>query len=353
MIPPRTGGNALGVRDSRLVPRLLRRSVGGRRRRVRLREQVLALYGGRSHRGLTEQIAAALGVALGDVELGTFENGETYCRYGESVRGADVFVVQSCVPPVNDNLVELALMIQAARLASARRVTAVMPWFPYSRQDRKAAPREPVSARLVADVLQVAGADRVIAVDLHAGQIQGFFSIPVDHATALPLFARHLSARGLRGDRIVAVAPDAGRLKLARRLARSLDCGIAAVDKTRPAPERAEAGELIGEVRGKTAVLVDDMIVTGGTALAAAKVLRDAGVTSVVVSATHGLFSGHALATLLAGEVSAIVVTDSVPQTERHEKLSVVPLAPLLAQTIEAVFTDGSVSRIFAGQEAF
>jgi ribose-phosphate pyrophosphokinase len=325
----------------------------GSRRRVRVHEQTLALFSGRSHPGLAERIAERLGVDLGEVELDTFENGESYCRYRESIRDADVFIVQSCAPPVNDNLVELLLMIEAARLASAHRVTAVMPWFPYSRQDRKAASREPVSARLVADVLEAVGADRVLTVDLHAGQIQGFFSIPVDHATALPLFARYLLDRGLRGDSVVAVAPDLGRVKLARRLSRLLACDVAMVDKTRPGRDVAASGELIGRVRGRAAILGDDMIVTGGTIVAATRTLLDAGATDVVAFATHGLFPGESLERLSASDVSDIVVTDSVPPQRDAPKVTVLSVAPLLADTIDAIFEGRSVSGIFAGQEAF
>jgi ribose-phosphate pyrophosphokinase len=324
-----------------------------RRRRVRVHEQALAVFSGRSHPQLAGRIATHLGVDLGDVELDTFANGESYCRYRESVRGADVFIVQSCTPPVNDHLFELLLMIEAARLASAHRVTAVMPWFPYARQDRKAASREPVSARLVADTLQAAGADRVLTVDLHAGQIQGFFSIPLDHATALPLFARHLANRGLRGDRVVAVAPDLGRVKLARRLSRALDCDVAVVNKTRPGRDIAAASELIGQVRERTAILGDDMIVTGSTLVAATQALRVAGAVDVVAFATHGLFPGDALEQLTDSGISELLVTDTVPLGRESPKLTVLSIAPLLADTMEAMFASRSVSTIFAGQEAF
>ena len=324
-----------------------------RRRRVRTQEQTLALFTGGSHPRLAEQIARRLGIELGDVELTTFENGESYCRYRESIRGADVFLVQSCSQPVNDHLVELLLMVEAARLASAHRVTAVMPWFPYSRQDRKAAPRKPISARLLAELLEAAGADRVVTVDLHAGQIQGFFSVPVDHATALPLFARYLSGRGLSGKDVVAVAPDLGRVKLARRLSRLLDCEVAVVSKDRPRPELAEAGELIGNVRDKAALVGDDMIVTGGTTLAAARTLLDAGATEVVAFATHAVFARDALERLLSSELSEIIVTDTVPLHRDAPNLTVLSVAPLLADTIESIFANHSVSAIFAGQEVF
>ena len=200
------------------------------------------LFAGRSNPALAAEIARRLGIELGDVRLETFSNGEVYCRYGVSVRGADVFIVQSGSPPVNDHVVELLVMINAAKLASAHRITAVMPLFPYARQDKKSAPREPISARLLADTLQAAGADRVLTMDLHAGQIVGFFGVPVDHMTALPLFARRYRRRRLSGEQVVVVSPDLGRVKAARRLAHMLDAGFAIVTKVRPGHERAVAG---------------------------------------------------------------------------------------------------------------
>src|SRR6266516_2773986 len=194
----------------------------------------LMVFAGRSHSDLAQGIAEQLGVELGEIELETFANGETYCRYTESIRGGDVFIVQTGCQPVDQNLMELLLMIQAAKLASAKRITAVMPWFPYARQDRKAKPREPISARLVADMLQLAGADRVLTMDLHAGQIQGFFTIPVDHMTSLPLFARHFRDLGLTGDGVVSVAPDAGRAKHAVRFSEMIEADFAIIHKTRP-----------------------------------------------------------------------------------------------------------------------
>jgi len=208
----------------------------------------LMVFSGRSHPDLADAIARHLGVELGEIELETFANGETYCRYLESIRGADVFVVQTGCPPVDKNLMELVLMIQAAKLASAKRITAVIPWFPYSRQDRKAKPREPISARLVADMLQLAGVDRVLTMDLHAGQIQGFFTLPVDHMTALQLFATHFRDLGLTGEGVVAVAPDAGRAKHAVRFAEMIEASFAIMHKMRPEHERAEITEVTGKV---------------------------------------------------------------------------------------------------------
>src|SRR5215468_11720493 len=222
----------------------------------------LMVFSGRSHPVLAERIADQLGVELGEIELHTFDNTEAYCRYCESIRGADLFLVQTGSPPVDQNLMELLLMIQAAKLASAKRITAVIPWFPYARQDRKAKPREPISGRLVADMLQLAGADRVLTMDLHAGQIQGFFTIPVDHMTALQLFARHFRDLGLVGSDIVSVAPDEGRAKVAVRFANMIEGDFAIMHKTRPARDQAEVTEVTGKVRDKIAIVGDDVIMT-------------------------------------------------------------------------------------------
>jgi ribose-phosphate pyrophosphokinase len=312
----------------------------------------LMVFSGRSHPLLAEQIAEKLGVELGEIELKTFANGETYCRYLESIRGADVFLVQTGCEPVDRNLMELLFMIQAAKLASAKRITAVIPWFPYSRQDRKAKPREPISGRYVADILQLAGADRVLTMDLHAGQIQGFFSIPVDHMTALPLFANHFRDLGLQGDGVVSVAPDAGRAKVAVRFAEMLGADFAIMNKTRPAHDVAEVTEITGRVNGKVALVGDDVIMTGGTILAGARALREHGATAVWVFATHGLFSRGALDRFAQAELAGIVVTDTVPidPLNRPDNMTVLPISGLLAETIMNVFEDDSVSAIFGGE---
>ena len=259
--------------------------------------------------------------------LKTFANDETYCRYEESIRGADVFIVQTGCPPVDKNLMELLLMIQAAKLASAKRITAVIPWFPYSRQDRKAKPREPISARLVADMLQLAGVDRVLTMDLHAGQIQGFFTIPVDHLTALQLFATHFRDLGLTGEGVVAVAPDAGRAKQTVRFAEMIEASFAIIHKMRPAQEQVEMTEVTGRVRGKVAIIGDDVSTTGSTLIAGAKALREHGATEVHVFVTHALFSDEALDQLGDREsgIDRIVVTDTVPveraaAAEEHDR---------------------------------
>ena len=312
----------------------------------------LMLFAGRSNRPLAEDIGRHLGVQLGEVKLKTFANGENYCRYEKSIRGADVFIVQSGSPPVNDHLLELLIMIQAAKLASAKRITAVVPWFPYSRQDKKSRPREPITAKLVADMLEVAGADRVLTMDLHAGQIQGFFSVPVDHMTALPLFATYYRDKGLFGEKVVAVSPDPGRAKMARRFGAMLEADLAIMNKVRPEHDTAEVTEVIGDVRGKIALLSDYMIVTGGTLIAGATALREAGATEVYACATHGLFPGNAFEKIAASELTKVTVTDTVPidPVNRPENVDVLPVSRLLAETIMNVFGDESVSAIFAGE---
>jgi len=310
------------------------------------------LFAGRSNPRLAASIARRLGVELGAIELETFANGQIYCRYGESVRGADVFLLQSGSPPVNDNLVELLVMVDAARLASAHRITAVLPLFPYARQDKKSAPREPISARLVATLLEAAKIDRVLTMDLHAGQIQGFFSIPVDHMTALPLFANHYRRLGLSGASVVSVSPDLGRVKAARRFAQMLDSTFAVVTKVRPAHEKAVAAEVIGDVRGKVAIIGDDVIVTGGTLVAAADALLEAGATEVRAFATHALLTPGAVEVLGRSSLTQIAVTDTVMRDlgSLPDKVVTVSAADLLADSIRNVFEDKSVSELFAGE---
>src|SRR5881275_2977287 len=312
----------------------------------------LMVFSGRSHPDLAHAIAQQLGVELGEIELETFANGETYCRYLESIRGADVFLVQTGCEPIDRHLMELLFMIQAAKLASAKRITAVMPLFPYARQDRKAKPREPISARLVSDMLQLAGADRVLTMDLHAGQIQGFFTIPVDHMTALPLFARHFRDLGLTGEDIVSVAPDEGRAKMAVRFAEMIEAEFAIMHKTRPAHDQVAVTEITGRVKGKTAIVGDDVIMTGGTLIANVHALREKGVKGVHVFATHGVFCGGALQKFHDAPIDGIVVTDTVPinPLEMSKNMTILPVAGLLAETITNVFGDDSVSAIFGGE---
>jgi len=312
----------------------------------------LMVFSGRSHMDLAQRIAEQLGVQLGEVELDTFPNGETYCRYDESIRGADVFLVQTGSYPVDQHVMELLLLIQAAKLASAKRITVVIPWFPYARQDRKAKPREPISARLVADMLQLAGADRVLTMDLHAGQIQGFFTIPVDHMTSLPLFARHFRDLGLTGDGVVSVAPDAGRAKHAVRFAEMIGANFAIMHKTRSAHDTVEITEVTGKVRGKIAIIGDDVTTTGGTLIAGAQAVREHGAEAVYVFVTHALLAPKGLKRLSEADLAGIVTTDTVPvdPIARPANMTVLTVAPLLAETIMNVFADDSVSAIFGGE---
>jgi ribose-phosphate pyrophosphokinase len=315
----------------------------------------LMLFSGRANRALAGKIADRLGVALGQVTNKTFANGEVYCRYEESVRGADVFIVQPmCGNPdeglsTNDALMELLVMIDAAVGGSAHRVIAVCPWYGYSRQDKKSAPREPISARLVARMLESAGIDRLLTMDLHAGQIQGFFQKPCDHMTAMFILTQYFSDLGL--DDLVVVAPDAGRVKLNKRFASKMGADLAILNKERPAQQVAEINYVIGDVRGKTAVIVDDLIGTAGTLKAAAEAVKDAGASRVYAAATHGLFSGNAYDNLAAAGFEQVVVTDTVPLPPgAPDFVKVLSCADLLTSSIRQIFTDGSVSDVFGGE---
>ncbi|MGI8921906.1 MAG: ribose-phosphate diphosphokinase [Solirubrobacteraceae bacterium] len=315
----------------------------------------LMLFSGRANRELAAKIASKLNVELGGVTLKTFSNGEVYSRYEESIRGADVFIVQpTCGNPeagvtANDALMELLLLIDAAVGASAHRVIAVTPWFGYSRQDKKSAPREPISSRLVARMIESAGSDRVLTMDLHAGQIQGFFRKPLDHMTALFMLTQHFSDQGLED--VVVVAPDAGRVKLAKKFAEKIGGELAILNKERPAQQVAEIAYVIGDVRGKTAVIVDDMIDTAGTLRAAGQTVLDEGATRVYAAATHAVFSGNAFENLAAGGFEEIVVTDTIPlRSGAPDNIRVLSCADLLTDSIRRIFTDDSVSEVFGGE---
>jgi ribose-phosphate pyrophosphokinase len=316
----------------------------------------LMLFSGSSNQELSSEISECLHVPLGEMVLSSFANGELYCRYGESVRGADLFVIQTHGDPINDSVMQQLIMIDAAKRASAKRITAVCPYYAYARQDRKAEGREPITARLLADLLTVAGADRVVVVDLHTGQIQGFFDMPVDHLTAVPIIAAHL-ATALPKD-VTVVAPDPGGGKLARRLANHLaDYGIASelafIDKRRPKGTHnvAEAVEVVGEVTGRSCVILDDMIDTAGTITAGANLLHDRGAADVTLAATHGVLSGPAVDRLKNAPVREVVVTNTlpIPQDKRWDGLTVLSIAPIIAEALRAVFEDDSVSEIFRG----
>jgi ribose-phosphate pyrophosphokinase len=304
---------------------------------------------------LAGRISSRLGVELGGVTLKTFANGEAYCRFEESVRGADVFIVQpTCRNPdtglsANDALMELMVMIDAAVGGSAHRVIAVTPWYGYSRQDKKSAPREPISARLVARMLEAAGIDRILTMDLHSGQIQGFFQKPCDHMTALFMLTQYFADLRLRD--LVVVAPDAGRVKLNKKFAATMSADLAILNKERPAQQVAEIGYVIGDVAGKTAVIVDDMIGTAGTLKAAAQAVHNAGARRVYAAATHGNFSGNAWENLGAANLEQIVVTDTIPLPPGAPgNVRVLSCADLLTNSIRQIFTDGSVSDVFGGE---
>jgi ribose-phosphate pyrophosphokinase len=312
----------------------------------------LVLVSGRSHPDLAEQIAKHLGVELEGVNLREFANGEIHCRYESSIRGCDVFIVQTHCHPVNDALMEQLIMIDAAKRASAKRITAVCPYYGYSRQDRKSTGREPITAKLVADMLSVAGAERVMSVDLHSGQIQGFFDVPFDHLTAAPVLEDYLRTR-VDGD-LVVVAPDAGRVKVAERFSQHLNADLALVHKRRPrgTVNQVEARQVVGEVEGRHCVLIDDMIDTAGTICAAADRLVEAGAADVWAMATHPVLSDSAVDRLKAAAISRVIVTDTlpVPPDRTFDKLEILSVSKIIADAIDAVFEDSSVSEIFGGE---
>lgn len=315
----------------------------------------LMLFSGRANPLLAEAIGRHLGMAPSPIMLKTFSNGEVYCRFEESIRGADVFLVQPVCAnartgvTTNDALVELLVMIDAAVGASARRVIAVTPWYGYSRQDKKSAPREPISARMVARLLESTGADRVLTMDLHAGQIQGMFQVPVDHMTAMVLLSKYFLDMALDG-KLVVVAPDAGRVKLNKKFADWLHADLAILDKERPAQQLVEIGAVIGDVAGKTAIIVDDMVDTAGTLRAAAETVRRAGAARVFAATAHPVLSGNAYQNLAAAPLEQLVVTDSIPLPPgAPDNVRVVSCAGLLADSIWRIFTCDSVSEVFGG----
>ncbi len=312
----------------------------------------LVLVSGRSHPDLAAEIAGQLDVDLGEANLREFANGEIHCRFDSSIRGADVFIVQTHSYPVNDSLMEHLIMIDAAKRASAKRITAVCPYYGYSRQDRKATGREPITAKLVADVLSAAGADRVMSVDLHSGQIQGFFDVPFDHLIAAPVLVDYL--RTHRGGDLVVVAPDAGRVKVAERYSQHLNADLAVVHKRRPrgTANEVQALQVVGDVEGRQCVLIDDMIDTAGTIVAAADLLVERGAGEVWCMATHAVLSEPAVDRLKNSSLTRVVVTNTlpIPQDRWFDKLEVLSVAKLISDAIDAVFEDTSVSEIFHGE---
>jgi len=316
-------------------------------------EKKLMLFSGRAHPELAEAVAEELGIELTPTTAYDFANGEIFVRYKESVRGCDAFVIQSHPFPLNKWLMEQFIMTDALKRASAKRITVVTPFYGYARQDKKHRGREPISARLMADFFKAAGANRLMAVDLHTAQIQGFFDGPVDHLFALPLLASHVNRRIDRKN-VAVVSPDAGRLRLAERWSENLGgAPLAFIHKTRDpnVPNEAKANRVVGEVAGKTCILQDDMIDTGGTITKAADALFEAGAADVIVAATHAVLSEPAVDRLKNSRISEVVVTDTLPISEeqRFDKLTVLLIAPLIARGIREVFDDGSVTSLFDG----
>jgi ribose-phosphate pyrophosphokinase len=307
----------------------------------------LKLFSGNANRALAEEIAQYLHVPVSDAEVTRFSDGEIYVQVNENVRGADVFLIQPTCPPVNDTLMELLIMIDAMRRASARRITAVLPYYGYARQDRKVQPRVPISAKLVADLLEAAGIDRLLALDLHAGQIQGFFSVPVDHLFAAPVIIDYLGKKDLRDP--VIVSPDAGGVERARAIAKRLNASLAIIDKRREGPGSAMAMHLIGDVRGKDAVIIDDMIDTAGTLIQAVTALEREGARRILACGVHAVLSGPAVERIGKSPLEEIVVTNSVPvgSEKRAARVTVLSVAPLLGEAIRRIHDEESVSTLF------
>lgn len=309
----------------------------------------LKLFAGNSNPGLAREICEYLGIALGEATVSSFSDGEIRVKIEENVRGADVFVVQSTCHPVNRSIMELLIMIDALKRSSADRITAVIPYYGYGRQDRKDQPRVPITAKLVADLISTAGADRVLTMDLHAGQIQGFFNIPVDHLYATPVLLDYISKRG--GEDLVIVSPDAGGVERARAFAKRLQASLAIIDKRREGPNKAQIMNIIGEVEGRSALLLDDMIDTAGTIVQGAQACAEKGARRVWAGCTHPVLSGPALERLQESCLTEVIVTNTIPlngKDERCPKLKVLSVAPLLGEAISRIHEEESVSSLFA-----
>ncbi len=315
----------------------------------------LALFAGRNSRDMATAVSKTLGVELGEANVAEFSNGEIHCRFATSIRGSDVFIINTHSQweggSINDSLMEHLIMVDAAQRASAKRITVVAPFYGYGRQDRKSAGREPITAKLVANMFTAAGADRLVSVDLHSGQIQGFFDGPVDHLTAMPVLVDYL--KGLGSDDLVVVSPDAGRVKVAERYANQLGASLAIVHKRHVVGKKnmVEAKDVVGDVDGKDCVLIDDMIDTGGTIVAAAEQLAEKGARSVMAATTHPVLSGPAVERLKDSVIEKVIVTDTlpIPPEKQFDKLVVLSVAGIIARAIEAVFMDTTVSEIFDG----
>ena len=309
----------------------------------------LAILSGNANPALAQAICRQLKMPLADSFVGRFSEGEVRVKINENVRGKDVFVVQPTCPPTNDNLMELLIMLDALKRASARRITAVIPYYGYARQDRKDQPRVPITAKLVANLITTAGADRVLTMDLHAGQIQGFFDIPLDHLYAVSVFEQSLRRKRLK--RLTVVSPDVGGIKMARAYAKRMRADLAIVDKRRDSPESTEVMHILGEVKGKTCVLVDDLIATGSSLVEAAAALQRAGATEVYACVTHPVLSGPARARIASSCLKELMVTDTIPldNHKRHQKITVLSVASLLSEAIRRIHYELSISVLFDG----
>ncbi len=309
---------------------------------------MIKIFTGNSNPQLAQEICEHLSVGLGNAKVATFSDGEIQVEIGDNVRGRDVFLIQSTCAPTNNHLMEMLIMVDALKRASAARINAVVPYFGYARQDRKVAPRAPITGKLVADLISVAGVDRLLTVDLHAGQIQGFFDIPVDHLYAAPVMLEDIRSRNLKD--LIVVSPDAGGTERARAFAKRLDAGLAIIDKRRSGPNVAEVMHIIGDVKGKNCVIVDDMIDTAGTLCTAANALSNAGALTVLACATHGVLSGPALERISNSQLQEVMVTNTIPVeglVQKCDRLKTLSVSKLLAEAIRRIHNDESVSSLF------
>lgn len=307
----------------------------------------MVIFSGNSNKRLAERIAKSLGIALGRIFISRFSDGEVRVKIEENARGKDVFVIQSTCPPVNENLMELLVILDALRRASADRVTVVVPYFGYARQDRKDQPRVPITAKLVANIVTVAGANRILTLDLHAGQIQGFFDIPLDHLFAINVFFDYF--KKIKINDLVVVSPDVGAVKQARAYAKKFQAGLAIVDKRRESPDSTEVMHILGEVKGKNIIMVDDMIATGSSLVEAAKALKKAGAKKIFATVTHGVLSANAVEKINKSDIDSLIITDSIPlnKEKSNKKIKVVSVADLFAEAIRRIHFEKSISVLF------
>lgn len=320
---------------------------------MNLHRKDIKIFAGNSNRALAEEIAEKIGLPLGQAVVGKFSDGETEVNIGEVVRGSDVFVIQSTCAPVNDNVVELLIMIDALRRASAGRITAVIPYFGYARQDRKAKARDPISAKLVANLITVAGADRILTMDLHTPQLQGFFDIPVDHLLGVPILAKYFREKFENCENFIAVSPDVGGVTRTRKFAQRLDIPIAIIDKRRPKANVSEIMNVIGDIKNKDVVLIDDLIDTGGTIVNSANVLLEMGANEVYACCTHGVLSGQAIENINDSPIREVVMLNTIPlpKDKNSTKITSLSVAELFAEAIERIYGDISISTLFTQQD--